>query len=169
MKIVVLSDTHMPRKGRSLPVQLKADLENCDLIIHGGDWQTLDVYKELSLYGEVKGVYGNVDGEDIKKLFPEKIIVESGHVRIGVTHGHGKGLTTERRARAAFEDEEVQAVIFGHSHIPLLKKEGGILIFNPGSPTDKRRQPRYSFGILTIEGGSVSARHVFFDKPVYEE
>ncbi|WP_409299024.1 metallophosphoesterase family protein [Peribacillus sp. SCS-26] len=165
MKIVVLSDTHMPRKGRVLPDQLKTELGNCELIIHGGDWKTLDVYEELSAYGEVRGVHGNVDGEDIKKLFPEKIIVESGGVRIGVTHGHGKGLTTERRARAAFVDEEVHAVIFGHSHIPLLKKEGGILIFNPGSPTDKRRQPRYSFGILTIEEGTVSARHVFFEKP----
>ncbi|PLT28005.1 metallophosphoesterase family protein [Peribacillus deserti] len=162
MKIIVLSDTHMPRKGKALPKRLTDELPGADLIIHAGDWQTPEVYQELSQYGVVKGVYGNVDKEDIKNLFPDKQMIEAGGAKIGVVHGHGQRLTTEKRAMAAFEGEDVDLIIFGHSHIPVIKSIGGKLLFNPGSPTDKRRQALYSFGIIHIQEGRIHAEHVFF-------
>lgn len=160
MKIVVLSDTHLPKKNKGLPARLIEELRGADLIIHAGDWQTLDVYKELQTYARVEGVYGNVDNEEIAGLLPDKKVVEVCGFRIGITHGHGKGQTTEKRAIAAFEDEKVDCIIFGHSHIPAMRYEGDLLLFNPGSPTDKRRQKLFSFGVISISDKMV-AEHIF--------
>ncbi|WP_160718900.1 metallophosphoesterase family protein [Bacillus sp. USDA818B3_A] len=161
MKIVIISDTHLPKRAKGLPARLTAELKDADLIIHAGDWQTIDVFHELHTYGKVEGVFGNVDDEEIKKHFPEKRIIELNGFKIGVTHGHGKGKTTEKRAILAFTEDEVDCIIFGHSHIPLKKYQNGLLLFNPGSPTDKRRQKMYSFGILQI-GDTIEADHIFF-------
>lgn len=162
MKIVVVSDTHMPRMAKKLPSRLVEDLQDADFIIHAGDWQTMDLYYELSAYADVAGVTGNVDGWDMVERFKEKEMIELKGFKIGVTHGHGTKLTTEKRALAAFEEENVDCIIFGHSHIPVKKYENGILLFNPGSPTDKRRQDRYSHGIIRIDGG-LSAEHVYYE------
>lgn len=148
MKIVVLSDTHLPKRKKGLPERLLDELKDAELIIHAGDWQTIEVYHELRKYGRVEGVYGNVDEEEIVALLPAKMIVEVGGFRFGITHGHGKGKTTEKRAFAAFEGERVDCIIFGHSHIPVKRYDGDLLIFNPGSPTDKRRQKMFSFGVI---------------------
>lgn len=125
MKITVLSDTHIPKKAKTLPPQVVTELENCDLIIHAGDWQTIHVYHELIKYGNVKGVYGNVDSEELLELLPEKLVVELEGTRIGVVHGHGKRWTTERRAMEAFADDQVDCIFFGHSHIPIQKRSQG--------------------------------------------
>lgn len=161
MKIVVLSDTHMPKKAQQLPERLKEELPSADLIIHAGDWQTLEVYEELKKYAPVKGVYGNVDGEEIQAQFPYKQIVEVEGKRIGLVHGHGEKKTTEKRVVEAFEGEEPDLIIFGHSHLPLLRFVKKTMLFNPGSVTDKRRLPSYSFGILTMEA-NIRAEHIFF-------
>ena len=161
MKIVVVSDTHIPKRAKKLPSALLKDLVDADLILHAGDWQTVEVYEELSQYGKVEGVYGNVDGVDIKGIFPEKNIIEAGKFHIGLVHGHGKGQTTEKRALSAFKDDHVDMIIFGHSHIPLKKWAGEILLFNPGSATDKRRQKQFSYGIITV-GETLYAEHVFY-------
>ncbi|MFD2680476.1 metallophosphoesterase family protein [Bacillus seohaeanensis] len=163
MKIVVLSDTHMPKKGKDFPEKLISDLKECNLIIHAGDWKTVDVYESIKKYGEVIGVIGNVDGEDLKELFPLKTTIEVNDLRIGVVHGHGKGKTTERRALEAFEGENVDIIVFGHSHIPFLRYMNGILLFNPGSPTDKRKMPYFSHGIIEIND-DLEVRHVFYKK-----
>lgn len=162
MKVVVLSDTHIPTKAKRLPKRLVAELKNCDLIIHAGDWQTIDVYHELAIFANVQGVYGNVDKEEINVLFPEKLVVDIHGYKIGVVHGHGTRFTTERRALEAFNQDRVDCIIYGHSHIPVLKNVNGVLLFNPGSPTDKRRQQAYSYGKLTIED-ELKAKHVFFE------
>ncbi|WP_280768835.1 metallophosphoesterase family protein [Salipaludibacillus daqingensis] len=151
MKVMVISDTHIPKRAKKLPDRIISDLKKADLIIHAGDWQTLEVYKDLSQYGEVKGVYGNVDNDEIKAHFPKKLILELNGHKIGVVHGHGRKLTTERRAQEAFKDDHVDCIIFGHSHIPVQKLSNDILLFNPGSATDKRRQSNYSYGILMIK------------------
>jgi uncharacterized protein len=161
MKIVIISDTHMPKRAKGLPARLTKELADADLIIHAGDWQTIDVVHELQSYAEVEGVFGNVDDEIIKEHFPEKRILELGGFKIGITHGHGKGKTTEKRAIQAFKGEELDCIIFGHSHIPIKKDEDGLLLFNPGSPTDKRRQKLFSFGIFHI-GDTIEAEHIFF-------
>jgi uncharacterized protein len=163
MKIVVLSDTHLPKRKKGLPTRLLEELKDAEFIIHAGDWQTINVYHELQSYARVEGVFGNVDDEEIIGLLSSKKIVEAGGFRFGITHGHGKGKTTEKRAISAFEGEKVDCIIFGHSHIPVKRYEGEMLIFNPGSPTDKRRQKQYSFGVFDISD-KIVAEHIFFNE-----
>ncbi|GAA3406454.1 metallophosphoesterase [Paenibacillus hodogayensis] len=166
MRIGIVSDTHLSG-GRRLPVPLLDGLQGVDAIIHAGDWVTLDVYEELSAIAPVYGVAGNGDGEELVRRFGKKTTVEFDGVRFGVVHGHeGPGRSTPERARLAFREQACDVVVFGHSHIPFSEKDGGLLLFNPGSPTDKRRQPRYSFGIVTTGSGTFEAEHVFFDKEV---
>ncbi|MEB1809287.1 MAG: metallophosphoesterase [Bacillaceae bacterium] len=162
MKIVVVSDTHMPRKAKELPPRLLRDLKTADLIIHAGDWQIISVFEELSKYARVVGVSGNVDGPDIKSHFKEKLILSINGFKIGVVHGHGQKLTTEKRALATFKEDHVDCIIFGHSHIPILKRVENVLLFNPGSATDKRKQTHFSYGILHI-GESIEAEHIFYE------
>ncbi|MDN4522866.1 metallophosphoesterase family protein [Fictibacillus fluitans] len=162
MKIVVLSDTHMPKKAKKLPERLIADLNTADLIIHAGDWQSPEVLHQLQQYAPVEGVTGNVDGPEMKELFNERFLLKIEQFTIGVVHGHGTKQTTEKRAIAAFNDTEVDCIIFGHSHIPKNYRKDGVLLFNPGSPTDKRREKQFSHGILTIDDQLI-ANHVFYD------
>jgi uncharacterized protein len=162
MKVVVVSDTHMPRKAKHLPTILKRDLEDCSFIIHAGDWQTIELYHELKQYAPAIGITGNVDGPELKSLLKSKELFIAGDFRIGIVHGHGTGKTTEKRAIDAFADDAVDCIIYGHSHIPVLKENNGVIIFNPGSPTDKRRQKEFSYGILTI-GEKIEAKHIFFE------
>ncbi|WP_102027680.1 metallophosphoesterase family protein [Salirhabdus sp. Marseille-P4669] len=161
MKIVVTGDTHIPKKSKPLPSVLLKECETADLILHTGDWQSLDVYETLAAYANVIGVYGNVDGEDVQKLFQAREIVEVEGYKLGLFHGHGDKKTTEKRALEAFEGKEVDAIIFGHSHIPMMRYLKKVLLFNPGSPTDKRALPYYSYGILTI-GDCIKGEIVFF-------
>lgn len=122
-----------------------------DLILHTGDWRSPDVLETLSTFAEVKGVYGNVDGKEMRALVPARQLIDIGGLRIGLVHGHGEKKTTEQRAIEAFAEEQVDAIVFGHSHIPVIKYFKGVLLMNPGSPTDKRKLPFYSF--ITLEIG----------------
>ncbi|WP_370636344.1 metallophosphoesterase [Cohnella sp. CFH 77786] len=162
---MVVSDTHMPRMAKKLPERLVRELGSADRILHAGDWTSEDVYEELVRYAPVEGVAGNNDGEALSAKFGFRKRIQCGEVRIGLVHGHGKNarITAEQQAAAAFGPDEVDVVVFGHSHVPVSKKQGGVLLFNPGSPTDKRRQKRYSFGILEIDGKEIKAKHVFYD------
>jgi hypothetical protein len=162
----ILSDTHLPARGKQLPETLLERFRGADLILHAGDWLNMDVYETLSALAPVEGVAGNGDGDDIVRRFGKKKLLELAGIRVGLVHGHeGPGRTTPERAFAAFRVEKPDLVVFGHSHIPYLSEAEGTLLFNPGSPTDKRRQPRYSFGILTIRNGQFSVEHCYFDKP----
>ncbi|MBS8264510.1 metallophosphoesterase [Mesobacillus boroniphilus] len=161
MKIVVISDTHMPKKAKRLPERLLIDLEDCDYIIHAGDWQTVELYNELKQYGHIIGVTGNVDGPELKRMLKSKEILRAGNFHIGIVHGHGTGKTTEKRAVETFAEDEVDCIVYGHSHIPVVKEIDGVIVFNPGSPTDKRRQQEFSYGILTV-GEVIRAEHIFF-------
>lgn len=162
MKIVVLSDTHMPKKSLRLPDRLTTALQEADQIIHAGDWQTPELYEELNRYAPVTGVYGNVDGEDMKEIVPARQLITLAGYSIGVVHGHGEGKTTEKRALEAFAEQPPDLLIYGHSHIPVLRYFKKTLLFNPGSVTDKRRLPYYSFGLLTIGEEGIHAEHIFF-------
>lgn len=161
MKIVVISDTHMPKKAKTLPSKLIEGLGNVDLIIHGGDWTSLDIYDELKAFAPVIGVRGNVDPPDLP--FEEKLVIEKNGYKIGVVHGHmGKKKTTPERALESFLDQSLDLIIFGHSHIPYKHIHGDTILFNPGSPTDKRVQPQFSFGKITI-GDKLDVTHCYFD------
>ncbi|MGI8313949.1 metallophosphoesterase family protein [Halobacillus mangrovi] len=162
MNVVVVSDTHMSKKQIEFPERLVDELSSADLIIHAGDWSIPEVYDELCNYAPVYGVYGNVDGDDMKKIVPYKHVLEVKNHKIGIVHGHGEKKTTEKRALEAFKEDEVDIILFGHSHIPLLRYFKKQLLFNPGSATAKRKLPYYSFGILTFTDDLVEARHIFY-------
>jgi uncharacterized protein len=166
MKIGVVSDTHLRGGSVKLPAALTEALEHVDSILHLGDWVSMEVYHQLAAFAPVEGVAGNNDGEDIIRRFGHHKILTLGGVRIGLVHGHEpySRLTTPQKARKTFETTNVDVILFGHSHQPYLATEEGVLMFNPGSPTDKRREKQYSFGLLEIgEDGKVSARHVFYE------
>ncbi|MBM7094425.1 metallophosphoesterase [Bacillus sp. H-16] len=160
MRIVILGDTHIPKRGKELPERLIKELSGADHIIHTGDWITMEVYDKLKCFAPVDGVYGNADDESVRERFRDKEILIFNNLKIGLVHGHGEKKTTERRAMEAF-DENLDCVLFDHSHIPYLRYHNKTLLFNPGSVTDKRKLPFYSFGIMTIDK-DISVSHVFF-------
>ncbi|MFD2761606.1 metallophosphoesterase family protein [Lentibacillus juripiscarius] len=161
MRIVITADTHMPDKAKQLPERLTNELAKADQIIHAGDWKTMDVYEELSQYGKVTGVYGNVDDTALQEHLNARETITINGYKIGVVHGHGKKKTTEKRAIEAFTGESADIIVFGHSHIPLVRYFKKQLLINPGSPTDKRTLPYYSFAILDI-GEELHADLIFF-------
>ncbi|MFE8702679.1 metallophosphoesterase family protein [Cytobacillus sp. FJAT-54145] len=163
MKVIILGDTHIPKRAKELPSQLIQELIVANLIIHTGDWQSIEVYEQITKYGEVVGVYGNVDDDAIKERLPKKVVIELNGFKFGVIHGDGIGKTIEKRVIEAFKDEDVDCIIFGHSHIPVSKKVGNTWLFNPGSPTDKRKLSEFSYGVLTIDSGII-LNHVYFKK-----
>lgn len=161
MKIAVLSDTHL-REGQSLPQWVWKQCEGVDLIIHAGDVVSPSLLIDLEQIAPLEVVQGNCDGWELARL-PQRKLITCEEVAIGVTHGaHGPGRTTPERAMRTFDNDKVDLIIFGHSHIPYQEKQGEILLFNPGSPTDKRRQPKYSMGIVHIQGNEIKAEHIYF-------
>lgn len=164
MKVVVTSDTHFPGRGKQLPVPLLQECQSADLIIHAGDWVSIDVYRRLAECAEVIGVHGNMDDERIRDQFREKELVRIKGFDIGVVHGHGENKTTEKRALEAFEGNDPDIIIFGHSHIPMIRYFNKVMLMNPGSPADKRRLPYFSYGILHIEEKGFRAEIVTFGK-----
>lgn len=160
MKIGVLSDTHL-RAGQSLPLFVWDHLQGVDLILHAGDILSSYVISDLEAIAPVRAVRGNCDGWEVAHL-PGSDIIEIEKIRIGLVHGYSGSGTTPDRALKTFAQDRVNAVVFGHSHIPLLEWRGDILLFNPGSPTDKRREPRYSMGLMEISQGLLKAEHLFF-------
>lgn len=162
MRIGILADTHI-RRGQSLPRFVLTALADTDMILHAGDITTGSVLEELSLLAEVIAVKGNGDWT-INNL-PDKTIVSAGNIRIGLTHGYlGQGKSTPEIAYNTFKKDRVDLIVFGHSHIPYKSYYNGVLLFNPGSPTEKRRQPNYSLGIMTIEEDIFDIQHLFFKK-----
>jgi putative phosphoesterase len=160
VRLAIISDTHLPRGARRLPDACVAHLRSADLILHAGDFTALGVLRELEALGPpVAAVHGNVDGSDVRAVLPEQRIVEAGGARIAMVHDAGPASRRLERLQAAFPD--VQAVVFGHSHIPLHEMgEGNFQIFNPGSPTDRRRQPKHTMGLATVDGDSIVFEHV---------
>ncbi|MBP1903792.1 putative phosphoesterase [Paenibacillus turicensis] len=165
MRIGVVSDTHIFRAGKKLPQLLIEEFSKVDLILHLGDWVVMDVYDQLAQLAPVDGIAGNNDGYEIIERFGEQKLLTLEGKKIGLIHGHTpysrKG--TDGNALLAFEGQKVDVILFGHSHQPLMRNENGILLFNPGSPTDKRREKRYSFGLLDISETGINAQHIFFN------
>lgn len=152
----------MPRRGKAFPVALIAGLRCADLIIHAGDINKDYVIYELEEFASVEYVLGNNDNEDDWLKAERKKVISLGDCNIGIIHGNGDKGTTLQRVQEAFKGQNVDCVIFGHSHIPMNEVIEGVLYFNPGSPTDKRRQEKYSYGILTVDEGRVSGKIIYF-------
>lgn len=154
--IAIISDTHLPRGNRSLPTECVSRLREADLIIHAGDLTTVSVLEQLRAIGEVAAVAGNVDDAAVRELLPARLELAIGDIRLGLVHDGGAAKGRLQRLHRSFN--AVDAVIFGHSHIPMLERDPatGFQIFNPGSPTDKRRQTHYTMGWAQVSGNEIS-------------
>lgn len=157
VKVVVLADTHAPRRWRSCPPRVAAELRGADLILHAGDVCTADVLDELSCYAPVQVVRGNNDGADVAAWgAPDTLEIDLGGVRVAMIHDAGPRPGRPARLRRRFPAAGL--VVFGHSHIPENQVAAdGQRLFNPGSPTDRRRQPRGTIGVLDIADGRLTA------------
>jgi putative phosphoesterase len=153
--IAVISDTHMPSGARALPARCVRELREADAILHAGDFKRAEVLRMLQDLGPpVHGVIGNVDDEGLRRALPAARVVELGGVRVGMIHDAGR--KTGRLARMRFRFPEADAVVFGHSHLPLHEAGAdGFQIFNPGSPTERRSAPTHTMGVATVQGGRV--------------
>jgi putative phosphoesterase len=155
--IAAISDTHLPRGSRRIPAACLEQLERADLILHAGDIATKEVLEDIEAIGPpVKAVHGNVDSPELKEQLPEALELRTPDgVRIAMLHDAGPSKRRIERMRIRFP--EAHAVVFGHSHIPLHEQApDGFQIFNPGSPTDRRRQPRHTMGLARTTGGRIA-------------
>jgi hypothetical protein len=151
--LAVISDTHMPRGARRLPDACVERLRAADAILHAGDFMEASVLEAITELGPpVHAVRGNVDSSELQARLPLMRTVAASGVRIGMVHDAGPAAGRLQRMRRRFPD--AQAVVFGHSHIPLHEQHGGFQIFNPGSPTERRRSPRHTMGIATVAADS---------------
>ncbi|HEX6340684.1 metallophosphoesterase family protein [Umezawaea sp.] len=160
MRVVVLSDTHAPRYWKSCPPAVAEHLRGADLVLHAGDVCVAPVLAELAEYAPVRAVLGNNDGPDVADWgAPETQELEVEGLRVAMVHDSGQATGRTARMRRRFPDADV--VVFGHSHIPMDVTGDGVRIFNPGSPTDRRRQPHGTVGLWRVEDGElVEARIV---------
>ncbi len=170
MRGIVLSDTHLPKRGRWLPPQLAREIERADVVLHAGDFMTEAVVEDLLVLNRnLVAVVGNNDDENIRRRFKRKEKIQLAGYTIGLVHGDG-GIReqTVKRAYEAFHGEKLDLIIFGHSHLPYLNTYQGLILFNPGSATEKRRSPHFSYGILEIEGATLRLSHVFYGEDAFE-
>jgi len=159
--LAVISDTHLPRGDRALPPECVERLRSADLILHAGDLVTADVLADLRALGPpVQAVHGNVDDMEVRRLLPSARLVDAGGARIAITHDAGPAVGRVERLRLRFADAD--AVVFGHSHVPLHERDdSGFQIFNPGSPTDRRRQPVHTMGLAHVgDDGDLTFEHM---------
>jgi uncharacterized protein len=168
MRIAVVSDTHLPRFGDALPRALRVGIAQArvDLIVHLGDFTGPGVPALLEDLGPLEAVAGNNDPPELLERFGRRRIVSAAGLRLGLTHGDlGPGRSTLERAVRHFPATDADLVLFGHSHIPLVQRlDDGRWLLNPGSPTDRRRQPRFSWAIVEVTStGSVRPELQFFD------
>ncbi len=162
VQIAIISDTHLPRGTRRLPGACIERLRRADLIVHAGDLMTMAMLRELEAYGEVVAVHGNVDDAQVLAALPASAVVEAEGATIAVTHDAGPARGRLVRMRRRFP--EADAVVFGHSHIPLHERaEDGFQIFNPGSPTERRRSSAHTMGMASARGGRLSFELIVLD------
>lgn len=164
MQFVILSDTHIPHRAKRLPDEVWSYIEKSDGVIHAGDFSSYDFYLELCARAggsdKVFAVWGNMDEEALFRKLPERLVLELGGIKIGIYHGSGAPFGIEKRVFKKFSDNLPDIIIFGHSHIPLQKEINGVILFNPGSPTDKIFATKNTFGILTIENNKFTVEHI---------
>ncbi|MET7455270.1 metallophosphoesterase [Streptomyces sp. NPDC005574] len=156
MRLLLVSDTHLPKRAKVLPRQLLDELPRADVVVHAGDWvdtATLDLLESRSR--RLVAVYGNNDGQELRARLPEVAYAELGGLRLGVVHETGAAQGREARCAARFPDLDV--LVFGHSHIPWDSTTAtGLRLLNPGSPTDRRRQPHCTYLTATVAAGGLT-------------
>jgi putative phosphoesterase len=156
VRLLLMSDTHLPKRAKALPAPLLDALPGADVVVHAGDWvdtDTLDLLESRSR--RLIGVYGNNDGPELRARLPETAYADLGGLRLGVVHETGPAQGREARCAARFPDLDV--LVFGHSHIPWdTMAPGGLRLLNPGSPTDRRRQPYCTYLTAMAEAGRLT-------------
>ncbi|HST70887.1 metallophosphoesterase family protein [Kocuria sp. U4B] len=155
-RLLLLADTHVPKRARDLPEQVWRAVDDADVVLHAGDWvdvATLDRLQERA--ARLVGVWGNNDGPALRARLPEIARETIGGVRLGMVHETGGAPGREARMDRAFPDLDV--LVFGHSHIPWdTTTANGLRLLNPGSPTDRRRQPFCTYVTAVAEGGRLT-------------
>ncbi|QDR81712.1 metallophosphoesterase family protein [Sporomusa termitida] len=159
MKAIVIADTHL--KAPEKLAWLTSKHTDAGVIIHAGDYTGSSVLTFLQSQGPFFGAAGNADPEAIKLLLPEKQVLTLGSYQVGLYHGHGPGGTTPARAFRAFAGEQVDIIIFGHSHQPCIFTRSKILMLNPGSLTTKRQERWFSYIVLTLAPTGPTAQLIF--------
>jgi len=156
VRLVLLADTHVPKRARDLPADVWAAVEAADIVVHAGDWVDVALVDRMQARSnQLVGVWGNNDGPALRARLPEVARVELCGVRLAVVHETGPATGREARCAAAFPD--VDALVFGHSHIPWdTTAPTGLRLLNPGSPTDRRRQPHCTYLTAVADGGRLS-------------
>lgn len=158
MKILVISDTHFRQPGERLPREVEVAVEAADIIVHCGDFEVVSAYEYLKQLGQVVAVRGNMDEPALNQILPKMVTFEVAGRNIGVVHGWGAPRDLAERVVDLFSG--VEAVIFGHSHHPYQEVKNGILLFNPGSPTDGVHAPYNTYGIMDVAAEGIEARIV---------
>ena len=155
MRMLIIADTHLPSRAKRLPAAVLDAVDAVDVVVHAGDWidvATLDLLEQRAK--RLHGVYGNNDGPELRARLPEVARFETGDLRFAVIHETGQSKGRETRADAAFPGVDV--LIFGHSHIPWdTVSPAGMRLLNPGSPTDRRRQPHCTMMLADVSGGDI--------------
>ncbi len=155
MRVLLLADTHVPKRARRLPEQVWREVEAADLVVHAGDWVTAELLDELEdRSAALLACWGNNDGAELRRRLPEVARAELEGVRVAVVHETGQSQGRGARMRAAYPDTDL--LIFGHSHIPWDTTHEGLRLLNPGSPTDRRRQPHCTYITLRLKAGEVT-------------
>jgi len=155
LRVLLIADTHLPRRAKQLPAQVWSQVEAADVVVHAGDWVHVDLLDELEQRAQrVIGVWGNNDGAQLRARLPEVAHVELAGVQMSVVHETGSAGGRETRCAAAYPEADL--LVFGHSHIPWdTVAPGGLRLLNPGSPTDRRRQPHCTYMTLTLHEGTI--------------
>lgn len=156
-RLLLVADTHVPARARQIPGDVWRAVEAADLVVHAGDWvdvATLEAFEERS--SRLVAVYGNNDGEELRARLPEVARARVEGLDLAVIHETGAAAGRERRMDTAFADDPPDVLVFGHSHIPWdTVTPGGIRLLNPGSPTDRRRQPECTMMTAVVDGGEL--------------
>jgi hypothetical protein len=152
MRIGVISDTHIPERAKAIPQKILNEFKTVDMIIHAGDLAQANVLEQLrSVCKDVRAVWGNMDPHEVRLILPQKEIIKVGKYKIGVMHGYGNPAYLLDTLKEEFKSDNVNLVIFGHSHQPFNEKKDNIWYFNPGSATDDIFAPYNSYGIIEID------------------
>jgi putative phosphoesterase len=156
MRLLVIADTHVPKRARDLPAEVWAEIDAADVVVHAGDWveaRLLDRLQERAR--RLIGVYGNNDGPELRARLPEVARADLDGLRLAVVHETGPAKGREQRCARDFPDTDV--LVFGHSHIPWdTVAENGLRLLNPGSPTDRRRQPECTYLTARVAEGELA-------------
>ncbi|NEE04792.1 metallophosphoesterase family protein [Phytoactinopolyspora halotolerans] len=155
-RLVIIADTHVPKRARDMPVEVWQAVESADVVIHAGDWVDVALLDSIETRASrLLGVYGNNDGSDLRQRLPEVARAVIGGVRVAVIHETGPSKGREERCAARFSDDDV--LVFGHSHIPWdTTASTGLRLLNPGSPTDRRREPYCTYMTATAADGQLA-------------